>query len=99
MSTDHEPVEAEYVREVRGKAQRLTRARQRGDGFWRYVAHVGSLGFVFALPLVAGAALGRFLAERTGLRGVGLGLLLLGLVAGAFGSWRLIQQSLEKDEE
>ncbi len=99
MSTDEDPLEQEFVREVRGKARRLSRARRRGGGFWRYAAHVGSLGFVFSLPLVAGAVLGHVLAERMGRPGLAVGLILVGFIAGAFGSWRLIQQSLQEDEE
>jgi ATP synthase protein I len=99
MSADDDPRESEYVRQVRGKAQRLSRARQREGGFWRHVAHVGSLGFVFVLPLVAGAALGRVVAERTGHPVFALALLLLGLLVGAFGSWRLIRQSFGGDGE
>ena len=99
MSADDDPREEEYVREVRGKAQRLSRARRRQGGFWRQVAQVGSLGFVFALPLVAGAALGHVVAERTGRPVFALALLLVGLLAGAFGSWRLIRQSLQEDGE
>ena len=44
-----------YAEKVRGKVERLARARQQREGFWRHVAHVGSLGFVFVLPLVGGA--------------------------------------------
>ena len=99
MSADDDSREEAYVREVRGKARRLLRARQREGGFWRHVAHVGSLGFVFALPLVAGAALGHVVAERTGRPVFGLALLLLGLLVGAFGSWRLIWQGLREDGE
>lgn len=91
--------EEEYLREVRQKARRLSRSRQQQGGFWRHVAHVGSLGFVFVLPLVAGAALGHFVAERTGRPIIAVVFLLAGLVIGAFGSWRLIQQSYERDRE
>jgi ATP synthase protein I len=99
MSADDDPREAEYVRMVREKAQRLFRARQREGGFWRHLAHVGSLGFVFVLPLVAGAALGHAVAERTGRPIFALALLFLGLLVGAFGSWRLIRQSFGGDGE
>jgi len=99
MSGDDGAREEGYVREVREKAERLSRARQREGGFWRHVAHVGSLGFVFVLPLVTGAVLGHYVAERTGRRGLALVLLLVGLLAGAFGSWRLIQESLREDGE
>jgi hypothetical protein len=99
LREDGEEREEEYVREVRGKAQRLLRAREREGGFWRHVAHVGSLGFVFALPLVGGAALGHVVAQRTGRPILALVVLLLGLLAGAFASWRLIRQSLREDGE
>ena len=99
MRADDDPREEEYIREVRRKAQRLSRARQRAGGFWRHVAHMSSLGFVFVLPLVAGAALGHVVAERTGRPVFALALLLLGLLAGAFGSWRLIRQSFGEDGE
>ena len=91
--------EEDYVREVREKARRLSRARARQGGFWRHLAHVGSLGFVFDLPLMGGAVLGRYLAARTGLPGVAFLLILVGLAAGAYASWRLIQQSIEEDKD
>lgn len=85
------------AREIREKADRLSRARRQKSGFWRHVAHVGSLGFVFVLPLVAGAALGRVVAERTGRPGLALLLLVAGLAVGAVGSWRMIRTSLEEN--
>lgn len=84
-----------YPRQVREKAKRLASARQQSAGFWRHVAHVGSLGFVFVLPLVAGAALGRVVAVWTGRPGWALGLLLVGLIVGAVASWRLIRESID----
>lgn len=95
MAAGDDAREDEYVREVREKARRLARARRQEGSLWRHVAHVGSLGFVFVLPLVAGAALGRLVAQRTGQSGFAVALLLVGLVVGAFASWRLIRLSLE----
>lgn len=88
-----------YLREVRGKARRMSRARRREGGFWRHLAHVGSLGFVFVLPLLAGAAVGRLVAARTEHPGFAIAFLLVGLVAGGFASWRLIAQSIEEEDE
>lgn len=96
---DEDSREKDYVEEVLGKAKRLSRARQHEGGFWRHLAHVGSLGFVFVLPLVAGAALGHFVAQRTGRSIFALSFLLLGLVVGGFASWRLIKQSLRGGDE
>lgn len=91
-------VDGRYVSQVRGKARRLSRARRRKGGFWRHFAHVGSLGFVFVLPLVGGALLGRYLADYTGRPRIALAMLLLGLLAGAFASWRLIRQGLIEED-
>jgi ATP synthase protein I len=99
MSRVNGNADEDYVREVRRKARRLARARKRRGGFWRHLAHVGSLGFVFVLPVLAGAALGRVVAEKTNRPGVALVMLFVGLVTGGYASWRLIQQSLSEGDE
>jgi len=99
MSRVNGNAEEDYVREVRGKTRRLARARKQQGGFWRHLAHVGSLGFVFVLPVLAGAALGRVLAARLDRPAVALVMLFAGLAIGAYASWRLIQQSLSEGDE
>ena len=84
----------DYVREVKGKARRLARAREKRGGFWRHLAHVGSLGFVLVLPVLGGAVLGRVVALRTDRPGIALAMLIVGLVIGACASGLMIKKSL-----
>ena len=75
-------------------AQRLEAEREPVGSLWRTVAQVGSLGWLLALPPVLGAFLGHLLDMRfeTGITWA-LGLLFLGLCAGAYFFWRTVQQA------
>lgn len=92
----HEP--GTYANEVRKKAQRMARARRSHDPMWRYLAHVGVLGWMFILPVVLGAAGGRLLARWTGMRWLAVVGLLAGLGTGAYVAWRQVRRSLEDAE-
>jgi fructose-specific phosphotransferase system IIC component len=76
----------------------MLRARAHRRTMWEHLAHVGILGFVFALPVVAAAFAGRALAERTGARWVAVACILVGAAIGAFASWHQIQRSLRDDD-
>lgn len=89
----------DYPREVRRKAERMARARRSHNSMWRYLAHVGVLGWMFILPVVLGAAGGRLLARWTGIRLLALAGLLAGLGTGAYVAWRQVRQSLEDAED
>lgn len=80
--------------EVRTKARRMARARRQPFRLWRSLAHAGVLGWMFVLPLVAFALLGRWAATATGIRALSLLGLLVGLVTGAAGAWRAIQRAM-----
>jgi len=76
-----------YAREVRRKAERMARARRQHGMGWEQLAHVGSLGFLFVLPVLLGAFGGRWLERahevpKAGLVGVAMGLLLGGYLGG-----------------
>lgn len=81
--------------QVRRKAERMARARRSHDSMWRYLAHVGVLGWMFILPVVLGAAGGRFLARWSGQRWLAVVGLLVGLAAGSLVVWREVRHSLE----
>ncbi|MBX3259806.1 MAG: AtpZ/AtpI family protein [Labilithrix sp.] len=80
------------------RAERLTRARRRPQAVWSALMRVVGLGWVFVLPLAAGAAGGRLLARWLGPRWVALAGLALGLAAGAYGVFRQVKLGLEEDE-
>ena len=88
-----------YTDEVRRKAERMARARKNRDSMWRYLAHVGVLGWMFILPVVLGAAGGHVLARWTGMRFLAVMGLLLGLGTGAYVAWRQVHQSLEDAQD
>lgn len=88
-----------YTDEVRRKAERMARARKSRDSMWRYLAHVGVLGWMFILPVVLGAAGGHLLARWTGIRFLAIAGLLVGLATGTYVAWRQVRHSLEDAED
>lgn len=83
------------LREVRRKAERMARARRAGASFWAQLAHVGVLGWMFAIPVVAGAFLGHWIAHRTGSRGAGIGVIVGGVAVGCYVVYRQVKKSLD----
>jgi ATP synthase protein I len=78
---------------VRRRRERLQRARQEEDSFWRYVGLLGTVGWSVVLPMVLGGLLGLWLDTlfATGSAWT-LTLLLLGLALGMLNAWRLIHR-------
>lgn len=78
-------------------AERIARDTQRRkkaeseprSNLWTQVARVGTLGWLIALPIVAGALLGHALDRVLG-TGItwALALMMLGIVVGAYVIWR-----------
>ena len=84
--------------EVKRKAQRLERDRKRRPILWKQLAHVGVLGWVFILPVIALAWGGHALAQRMGQLWpsvIGLGS---GIALGAYLVWRNLRESLRDDD-
>jgi len=96
---DDDDEEARAVERVRRTAARMEKRRRERSGFWRHLGHVGVLGWIFVLPLVAAMGLGHWIGRRTGslvppLVGAGVGLF-----AGGWGVWRAITRDLEGEDE
>lgn len=83
---------------VRRKAERMQRARRSTVPLWRHLAQVGALGWLFVLPVLLLAWLGRLLAHTTGVRLLAVAGLLAGTVLGAYLVWRSVRRSLEDGE-
>lgn len=61
---------------------------------------VGQLGLVVVVPVLGGVLLGVWLDARLGTRAIfTLGLLLLGLAAGARGAWLLIMREVDRESD
>jgi ATP synthase protein I len=75
----------------------MARSRRASQPLWRHLVHVGVLGWVFVLPVVLGAVLGRMLEHWTGRRGAALAALLLGVLVGMYAAWRELSGGLWGD--
>jgi ATP synthase protein I len=86
--------DSQYSREVRRKSERLRRARRHRTSAWRTLATVGTLGWMLALPIVAGGMIGQALSRTTGRPLLALAMILLGVGIGCYTTWRYIRRSL-----
>lgn len=83
----------ELERSVARDARRIRKAEREQASLLVQTVYLGTLGLVFVLPVVAGVYLGHWLDGRIAgysMRWT-LGLLFLGLVAGAFNVYFLIR--------
>ena len=87
------------LEQVRRKAARMLRGRRPQPTVWRYLAQVGVLGWLFILPVVGLAALGRWIGRVLGEPRLALAGLLAGLALGASLVWRSVQRSLSDNED
>lgn len=88
------------ARDLGRDCRRRLRAQRRG-AFHPWIGMVGAVGWMIALPTVAGALLGHWLDHR----GVGgpaswtLTLLLAGLALGCLGGWQWLLRESHRDDE
>lgn len=84
----------QFVRELERQALRIGKARR--SGFWHGLATVGAIGWMVALPTVAGAMAGRWMDERfaSGILWT-LALLVLGVTLGSVSAWRHVRKEME----
>jgi len=85
--------------ELERKVARMRRARRRKGTAWTTLVHVGALGWMLVLPVLAGVALGYPLAKRLGHPWPAMLGLLLGLVVGVYVVWRSVSRSFQADED
>lgn len=89
------PEDDEFVREVEKQAE--LRRKNAGQGVWRGLAQVGTVGWMVSLPAVGGALVGRWLDAHFG-SGIfwTLSLLSTGLVLGCAAAWRAMSRELSE---
>jgi ATP synthase protein I len=77
-----------FSREIDDSARKLLRARADRRVVWRHAALLGVGGWLFVIPVVGGAYLGRYLDRRhAGGQSWTLTLILLGLAVGVYNFW------------
>jgi ATP synthase protein I len=74
--------------DVEKSAKELMKARKEKAGFWHYASMIGVGGWLFVVPVVAGAYLGKFLDKkmRGGISWT-LTFIILGIVFGIYNIW------------
>ncbi len=83
---------------VKRKAERIQRERGKRPVFWKHLAHVGVLGWVFMLPVIALAWIGRLVADMTGQLWPAVAGVVSGILLGGYLVWRNVRDSLAEDE-
>lgn len=85
--------EKDFPRQIEKSARELLKARGEKGGFWHYASVIGVGGWLFALPVVAGAYLGRYLDGRLG-GGISwtLTFIILGIAAGIYNLWYFLMR-------
>jgi ATP synthase protein I len=79
-----------FPSDVDKSARELMKARREKRTFWRYAYLLGAGGWLFAIPTVGGAYLGKYLDDKFGESGVSwtLTFLILGIAFGVYNVWR-----------
>jgi ATP synthase protein I len=79
-----------FPRDVDKSARELMKARREKRTLWRYAYLLGAGGWLFAIPVVGGAYLGKYLDGKFGGSGISwtLTFLILGIVFGVYNVWR-----------
>jgi ATP synthase protein I len=77
-----------FPRRIEQSVRDLLRARGEEGSFWHYAAVIGMGGWLFALPVVAGAYLGKFLDGKVA-SGISwtVTCIIIGIAAGMYNLW------------
>jgi ATP synthase protein I len=78
----------EFSEDVERSAEQLMKARREKSAFWHYAQMLGVGGWLFAIPVVAGAYLGRYLDGKIGGNiSWTLTLIIIGIAVGIYNIW------------
>lgn len=77
-----------FSRDVKKSAKELMEARKEKMSFWHYASVVGVGGWLFVIPVVGGAYLGRYLDKKMG-SGIlwTAALIVIGIAIGIYNIW------------
>jgi ATP synthase protein I len=77
-----------FSEKVEKSAEDLMKSRKEKSRFWHYAQMLGVGGWLFVIPVVAGAYLGRYLDERTrGEISWTITFIIIGVAVGAYNIW------------
>ncbi|KKO19587.1 MAG: F0F1 ATP synthase subunit [Candidatus Brocadia sp.] len=80
-----------FSRDIGKSAKELMNARKEKSDFWRYANLLGVGGWVFVIPIIGGAYLGRYLDKKTHGEGISwtITLIIIGIAVGIYNVWYL----------
>lgn len=81
---------------VKRKASEIRRERRKKPVFWKHLAQVGVLGWVFILPVIGLAWIGHAVAEAAGVLWPAVVGVISGVFLGAYLVWRNVRDSLDE---
>lgn len=86
-----------FSRDIEKSAKDLMKARKEKTGFWYYASAIGMWGWLFVIPVVGGAYIGRYLDNK--IRG-GISwtitLIIIGIVVGIYNIWYFYFRRLKR---
>jgi ATP synthase protein I len=77
-----------FFRDIERSAKELKKGRKERSAFWYYASLVGAGGWLFVIPVVGGAYLGRYLDKKMG-SGIlwTAALIVVGIAIGIYNIW------------
>ena len=78
----------EFSKDIKKSAKELMKARKEKSGFWYYTSLIGLWGWLFALPVVGGAYLGKYLDGKVKI-GISwtITFIIIGIGVGIYNIW------------
>lgn len=77
-----------FSQDIEKKVRRLMKSRDDKTGFWHYASLIGGGGWLFVIPVIAGAYIGRYLDKhiQAGISWT-LTLMIIGIAVGLYNVW------------
>lgn len=77
-----------FSEKVEKSAEKLAKARREKSRFWHYAQMLGVGGWLFVIPVVAGAYIGRYLDSKLGGEiSWTITFIILGIAVGVYNVW------------
>ncbi len=75
-----------FSKDIEKSAKELMKARKEKT-FWHYASLIGVGGWLFVIPIVAGAYLGRYLDKKLGGISWTITFIIIGIAVGIYNFW------------
>lgn len=80
-----------FREEIESSVRNYKTSKKRRKEFWKYLTRVTVIGWLFVIPVVAGAYLGRYLDRRFASNiSWTITLIIIGVAVGLYNAWHFI---------